>query len=303
MIPLLIFIVGLLLFMGGIHMMSTSLEKMALKRMQKILNYFTDTKIKTILFGVIMTALLHSSSTLTILVITLVSSGHMKLKQAIWIVMGANVGTTFSSFLFFVDGDVFAYVLFLVGFVLCFFHKYSSKVLIGLSFLFIGLDIMSMSLLSLQNEGVILSVIQDVSHPLILVFIGIVLCGVIQSSSACMAILLSFSKKGILTFSQGAFLLYGFDIGTCLDTSLAGLAGNKEGRKVAIFHFLFNLIGTLFFVMISLMTPFLTTIENSLKYDISVLFTILHIWMNFMTLFLLFFIDKYILIMLNKYIH
>ena len=275
---------------------------MALKRMQKILNYFTDTKIKTILFGVIMTALLHSSSTLTILVITLVSSGHMKLKQAIWIVMGSNVGTTFSSFLFFVDGDVFVYVLFLVGFVLCFFHRYSGKVLIGLSFLFIGLEIMSMSLLSLQNEGVILSVIQNVSHPLILVFIGIVLCGVIQSSSACMAILLSFSKKGILTFSQGAFLLYGFDIGTCLDTSLAGLTGNKEGRKVAIFHFLFNLAGTLFFVMISLMTPFLNVFKEFIHYDLPIVFTFLHISMNIVNLLLFIFIDEYVIRMLDKYV-
>ena len=123
MIKLLIFIVGLIMFMSGIHMMSSSLEKLALKRLRKILNIATNTKIKAIVFGIVMTAILHSSSTLTILVIAFVSSGHLSFKNGVWIIMGANVGTTFSSGLFFVHLDIYVYILLIVGFLLCFYYN------------------------------------------------------------------------------------------------------------------------------------------------------------------------------------
>lgn len=300
MIQLLIFIIGLLLFLYGIHLMSTSLEQLALKRIRKIIEVMTNTRTKAIIVGVVMTALLHSSSTLTILIIALTSSGHMKLKQAMWIVMGANVGTTLSSGLFFINLDLYVYLLMILGCVLYIKYKYAGKAILGLSVLLIGLNVMSSSLLSLQNESMMITLINNVSHPIILVFIGIVLCGVIQSSSACMAILLSFSQSGMLTFVQGAYLLYGFDIGTCLDTSLASLTSNNEGRKVAIFHLVFNLTGTLIFAMVSFLTLFLYHFENLLRFNVSVLFALLHVVMNIVTLLVFMYIDDYVMVMLDK---
>ena len=302
MIKLLIFIGGLLMFMSGIHMMSTSLERLALRRLRRFLNVFTNTKIKAVCFGIIMTALLHSSSTLTILVIAFVSSGHMKLKNAIWMIMGANVGTTFSSGLFFIDLDLYVYILCFIGFLLCFYHQYAGKSVLGLSVLLIGLEVMSSSLMTLQNEDMIMALLSHVSHPFLLVVMGIVLCGVIQSSSACMAILLSFSKSGLISFFQGAYLMYGFDIGTCLDTSLASLTSNKEGRKTAIFHLLFNITGTFLFTFISLLTPFLYFFKNIFHYDTSVIFVLLHMTMNIITFILFLFIDKYVVYVLDKYV-
>lgn len=301
MIQLLIFIIGLLLFLYGIHLMSTSLEQLALKRMRKIIEVMTNTRMKAIIVGVVMSALLHSSSTLTILIIALTSSGHMKLKQAMWIVMGANVGTTLSSGLFFINLDLYVYLLMILGCVLYIKYKYAGKAMIGLSLLLFGLQIMSSSLLSLQNKELFTSILNYVDQPLILVGLGIVICGTLQSSSACMAILLSFSKSGLITFFQGAYLLYGFDIGTCLDTSLASITSNKEGRKVAIFHLLFNITGTMLFTLISLFTPFLSLFEM-MNVNLAVLFTLLHSVMNIMTLVLFGCINDYIIKLLNKYI-
>lgn len=295
------FIIGLLVFLKGISLMSHSLEKLVLNKIRMILDKMTDSLLKAIVFGILASIILHSSSTLTILIIAFVSSGHMKLNNATMVIMGANVGTTLSASLFFIDLNLYVYVLFVLGLIVMIKNKYAGKTVIGLSMLLIGLNIMQESLSYYQNDLVIMNVLSQDYHPLLLVLVGIVICSVIQSSSACMAILLSFSQNGMITFMQGAFLLYGFDIGTCLDTSLASLSSNKEGRKVAVFHLLFNITGTLLFTLISLLTPFLSLFQI-IDMHLSFLFTLLHSVMNIITLVLFICINDIVLEILNKYI-
>ena len=298
---LLLFVIGLVIFLKGISLMSKSLEYLAIKKIRALLNQLTDSMFKAICFGIAASVILHSSSTLTILVITFVSSGHMKLKNATMVIMGANVGTTLSAGLFFIDLNLYVYVLFIIGCVLFIKNRYAGQTLIGLSMLLIGLNIMQSSLSYYKNDVLLMNVLSRNDHPILLVFIGVIVCSVIQSSSACMAILLSFSKSGLITFFQGAYLLYGFDIGTCLDTSLASITSNKEGRKVAIFHLLFNITGTLLFTLISLLTPFLSLFQI-MDVNLSMLFTLLHTVMNIMTLVLFGCINDYIIKLLNKYV-
>ena len=296
---LLLFIVGIIIFLYGIQIMSTSLEKLALSKIRHILNKITDSMFKAILFGMISSILLHSSSTLIILIITFVSSGHMKLKNATMVIMGANVGTTLSAGIFFLDLNLYVYVLLMLGCLLFIKNSSVGKVIIGLSMLLIGLNIMQSSLSYYQNDVFLMNFLNKEYHPILLVFIGAVICGVIQSSSACMAILMSLSKSGFMTFYQGSFLLYGFDIGTCLDTSLASLTSNKEGRKVAIFHLLFNITGTLLFTLVSLLTPFLSLFQI-VNLNLSMLFTLLHCVMNIVTLILFICINGFVIGILNK---
>ena len=298
---LLLFIVGLLMFLYGIHMMSSSLEKLAINRLRLFLDKMTHSLGKAIFSGIVLSVVLHSSSTLTILIMTFVSSGHMKLKNAIMVIMGANVGTTLSAGLFFIEVHFYVYILLIIGLIFFFRNKYIGQVMIGLSLLLIGLEIMSSSLLVYQNDALLIHVLNQNYHPILLVLTGIVICGVIQSSSACMAILLSFSKSGLLNFSLGAYLLYGFDIGTCLDTSLASIASNKEGRKVAIFHLLFNITGTCLFTLLSLLTPFLSLFEF-MHIEIPLMLTFLHTSMNIVTLLLFVIFDDWIIVFLDRYI-
>lgn len=294
---------GLALFLYGMTMMSEGLENMAGNRLEKILKQLTHHKIKAVCVGVIITALIQSSSAMTVMLVGFVNSGIMPLENAIWVVMGANIGTTMTGQMIALDIGVFAPVFAFIGiilFVFCSRLKYLGSAIGGIGILFMGLEIMSLSLMPLKNSYFFLRCIQWFSYPLFGMIIGALFTAMIQSSSASIGILQSLSKQGFFTLQQSAYMIYGFDIGTCITAFLASFTGNRSGKQLALFHLILNLFGTIIFTILSLLTPFLHWISLMTPHSLMRQLANLHTIFNIGTTIIALCFDRYFIKMIYK---
>ncbi|MBQ6600218.1 MAG: Na/Pi cotransporter family protein [Clostridia bacterium] len=253
---------GLALFLFGMNIMGSSLEKKAGGQLKTVLGKMTDSPFKGFLLGLIVTSVIQSSSATTVMVVGFVNSGIMTLHQAVGPIMGANVGTTITSWILsltaikgggFMDllkPDSFVPVLALVGiYLLMFSKKNKSKdtamILLGFATLMTGMETMSAAVAGLKEVPEFTNILTLFSNPVLGVLAGAVLTAIIQSSSASVGILQAVSTTGAVTFGTAIPVVMGMAIGTCITAVLSSIGANKNAKRATLVHLYFNIFGTI----------------------------------------------------------
>ncbi|WP_337493582.1 Na/Pi cotransporter family protein [[Ruminococcus] torques] len=257
---------GLALFLYGMQMMSTGLEAAAGNRMKSILEKLTSNRVKGVLVGAAITAVIQSSSATTVMVVGFVNSGLMTLKQAVWMIMGANIGTTITGQLIALDIGAIAPLFAIAGVGAIMFIKsekvhHISSIFAGLGILFMGMDMMGAAMSPLKESEAFISLMTKFDNPLLGILVGALFTAVIQSSSASVGILQALASTGMIPLSSAVFVLFGQNIGTCITAVLASIGMKVNAKRTTVIHLLFNIIGTVLFTVICLVTPYVTWIE------------------------------------------
>ena len=260
---------GLALFLYGMQMMSSGLEAAAGSRMKQILERLTANRFLGVLVGAAITAVIQSSSATTVMVVGFVNAGMMTLNQAVWIIMGANIGTTVTGLLIALDVGELAPLIAFAGVVLAVFVKrpqlqHIGQILAGLGVLFIGMDMMSAAMAPLRESEAFISIMSNFSNPLLGILAGAVFTAIIQSSSASVGILQALANSGVIAYANSVFVLFGQNIGTCITAVLASIGTNRNAKRTTIIHLTFNLIGTLIFTCLFLVFPIASVVDGSL---------------------------------------
>jgi len=258
---------GLALFLFGMNIMGQGLERSAGSKLKTILEKLTSNPLKGFLLGLGVTAVIQSSSATTVMVVGFVNSGVMTLRQAIGIIMGANVGTTVTSWLLSlnaIEGDSiimkllkptsFSPVLALIGVILYMSAKNSKKkdigtILLGFAILMTGMDGMSKAVSGLKEIPEFASILTMFSNPILGVLAGAALTAIIQSSSASVGILQALASTGTVTYSSAIPIILGQNIGTCVTAMISSVGTNRNARRAAAVHLYFNIIGTTIFLL------------------------------------------------------
>ncbi len=259
---------SLALFLYGMKIMSEGLQKFAGDRLRKILTAMTTNRVTGVLTGVLITALIQSSSATTVMVVSFVNAGLLTLSQSIGVIMGANIGTTVTAWIislfgFKVDIAAFALPLLALGVIPLFSKKSSRKsigeFIFGFSFLFMGLAYLKNNAPDLGSNPDMLAFVQNYTDMgylsiLLFVFIGTIITMIVQASAATMAITLIMCANGWISFELGAALVLGENIGTTITANLAALTGNTESKRAALAHLVFNIFGVIW--VLCLFKPF-----------------------------------------------
>ena len=258
---------GLALFLYGMQTMSNGLEAAAGNKMKSILEKLTSNRIKGVLVGAVITAVIQSSSATTVMVVGFVNSGLMTLKQAVWIIMGANIGTTITGQLIALDIGAIAPLFAIGGVAVMMFVKnekvhHVSSIFAGLGILFIGMDMMGAAMEPLQESEAFISIMTKFSNPLIGILVGAVFTAIIQSSSASVGILQALAATGMVPLSSAVYVLFGQNIGTCITAVLASIGMKVNAKRTTIIHLMFNIIGTVIFTIVCMVTPYVQLIES-----------------------------------------
>lgn len=259
---------GLALFLFGMDVMGKALERQAGGKLQTILAKMSSNVFKGFFLGLAVTAVIQSSSATTVMVVGFVNSGIMALKQAVGVIMGANVGTTVTAWILSLtalEGDSLLIQIFkpttlaplmgVIGIVLYMFTKSEKKqgigtILLGFMALMTGMSLMSDSMAFLENEKWFADLMVSFTNPILAIIVGAVLTGVIQSSSASVGILQSLCSTGLVTGGVALPIILGQNIGTCVTALISTIGANRNARRAAMVHLYFNLIGVIIFAAV-----------------------------------------------------
>lgn len=259
---------GLALFLYGMHMLSEGLEKLSGGKLERILERMTDSRLKAVLLGTGVTAVIQSSSATTVMVVGFVNSGIMKLSQAVGIIMGANVGTTVTSWLLSLTGlegdsfwlqmikpTSFSPVLAIIGVVFIVFFKSPKKrdiggILVGFAILMTGMSAMSDAMKPLSQNPSFTGLFTMFANPVLGLLVGALLTAIIQSSSASVGILQALCATGTVTYASAVPIILGQNIGTCVTAMMSGVGAGKNAKRAAMIHLLFNVIGVTVFMVV-----------------------------------------------------
>ncbi len=297
---------GLAFFLYGMHMMSDSLEKIAGGKLEKILKSITSSPLKGLLLGLGVTAVIQSSSAVTVMLVGLVNSGLIKLSQAIGVIMGSNIGTTATAWILSLAGikgdnswlalfkpDTLTPILAFLGLMLFFVAKSSKNknigtVFIGFAILMTGMIAMGSSMAPLSHSEKFINLLTLFNNPFFGIFIGALITAIIQSSSASVGMLQALALKVDITCGAALPIIMGQNIGTCITAIISSIGVNASARKVAVVHLSFNIIGTMIFLVAFLICnaffqiPYLAEIASPAK------IAVLHSVFNVGTTILLF---------------
>ena len=257
---------GLALFLYGMQMMSTGLEAAAGNRMKSILENLTSNRINGVLVGAAITAVIQSSSATTVMVVGFVNSGLMTLKQAVWVIMGANIGTTITGQLIALDIGAIAPLFAIAGVGAIMFIKsekvhHISSIFAGLGILFMGMDMMGAAMSPLKESEAFISLMTKFDNPLLGILVGALFTAVIQSSSASVGILQALASTGMIPLSSAVFVLFGQNIGTCITAVLASIGLKVNAKRTTVIHLLFKINRTVLYTVNCLVQPNVTCIE------------------------------------------
>jgi phosphate:Na+ symporter len=278
---------GLGIFLFGMKIMGDGLELAAGPKLKVLIEKLTKNKYMGVLVGLITTALIHSSAATTVMIVGLVNTGFMNLIQAASVIMGANIGTAVAALMLAIPFEEIAPVFIFLGVSMIYFLTKNSiknigQIISGFGMLFWGISLMSGAMANLgQLEG-FKQIIIFLSNPLFGFFAGIVITAIIHSSSAIMGILLSMGGTGI-QLSSVIFIIYGQNIGTCITALMASIGTNKTAKRAALIHLLFNTIGSMIFIIITLVLPFTFWIEKLAPGSVITQIPIAHIIFNVLT--------------------
>ena len=268
-IDLLTLIGSIGLFLYGMKLMSEGLQKAAGDRLRNILAWMTNNRFVGALTGILVTALIQSSSATTVMIVSFVNAGLLSLAQSMAVIMGANVGTTATAWILYLGGfkvNLAAASIPLIAFTIpMLFSKKNSwkswgEVILGFSFLFMGLDLLNHSVPDLRSNPELFAAIQNYADMgflsiLLFAFVGMILTMVVQSSSVTFAIVLVICSKGWISFDMAAALVLGSNIGTCITPLIAAVSGNIWAKRAAMGHLMFNVLGSIW--VLALYYPFM----------------------------------------------
>lgn len=253
---------GLFLFLFGMNTMSEALQNRSGNKLKALLARFTNSRLMGFFTGIIITAIVQSSSAVTVIVVGFVNSDVLTLTQAVGVIMGANIGTTITPWILSLNGiddnaslllsifkpDTFAPIAAIIGVILYTGTKNSKQkntgmILLGFAGLMFGMKAMSTAVLPLGNSPAFLNILTQVSEPVVGVLAGALITGVIQSSSASVGILQALTKTGAVTYGAALPIIMGQNIGTCVTAFISSVGASRNSKRVAVVHFLFNAIG------------------------------------------------------------
>ena len=258
---------GLALFLYGMHVMGEGLTRASGGKLEGILEKLTKSKLKAVLLGAAVTAVIQSSSATTVMVVGFVNSGIMRLSQAAGVIMGANIGTTITSWILSLTGiqgdnllltlckpSTFTPVLAMIGVICLLFTKSDKKhdagsILVGFAVLMTGMEMMSGAVKPLANVPEFTNILLMFTNPILGVIAGMLLTAIIQSSSASVGILQALCATGAVKYSAALPIIMGQNIGTCVTALLAGVGASKNAKRAALIHLYFNIIGTVLFMV------------------------------------------------------
>lgn len=283
---------GLALFLYGMQMMSTGLESAAGNKMKTILEKLTANRFLGVLVGALITAVIQSSSATTVMVVGFVNSGMMTLNQAIWIIMGANIGTTITGQLIALDVGAMAPLIAFIGVAAVVFLKnekirHIGEILAGLGVLFIGMDMMGAAMEPLAASESFVSLLTKFENPLLGILAGTAFTALIQSSSASVGILQALAGSGVIGLKSAAFVLFGQNIGTCITAFLASIGTSTNAKRTTVIHILFNVFGTIVFTVLCIATPIIAMVEGWTPGNAPAQIANLHTMFNIVTTLLL----------------
>ena len=258
---------GLALFFLGMQMMSAGMEAAVGNKMKQILEKLTANRFLGVFVGALITAIIQSSSATTVMVVGFVNSGMMTLRQAVWIIMGANIGTTITGQLIALDVGAIAPFVAFAGVAVVMFSKniklhHIGNIFAGLGILFIGMEMMSAAMKPLGSMPEFVDLLTKFENPLLGILAGCVFTAIIQSSSASVGILQALIGSGAIGLNSAAFVLFGQNIGTCITALLASIGTSRNARRSTIIHISFNIIGTMVFTTLCLITPLISFVQG-----------------------------------------
>lgn len=276
---------GLALFLYGMDVMGTALKKSAGRKLKTILGNLTSSRFKGFLLGLGVTAIIQSSSATTVMVVGFVNSGTMLLSQAVSVIMGANLGTAVTAwltalnsignsqvvsklaFLDYLTPDFWMPILALIGIILIMSSKNEKRkdigsILLGFSVLMVGMSTMSGAVSVLKDDPNFHRILTVFDNPVIGVLVGAVLTAIVQSSSASIGILQALSVTDGISFGMGIPIILGQNIGTCVTAMLSSLGANKNGKRTAVVHLFFNVIGVVFWLSMYYLVGWLLNIAG-----------------------------------------
>ena len=276
---------GLALFLYGMDVMGNGLKKSAGRKLKTILGNLTSSKLKAFLLGLGVTAIIQSSSATTVMVVGFVNAGTMLLSQAIGVIMGANLGTAVTAWLTalnslgdnealaatawleYLTPDFWMPILALVGIVFIMFAKKEKQkdlgtILLGFAVLMVGMSLMSDSVGALKTDPDFARLLTIFDNPIVGVIVGAVLTAIVQSSSASIGILQALSATGQISFGMAIPIVLGQNIGTCITAMLSALGANKNGKRTAVVHLFFNIIGVVFWLSMYYLVGWILSTAN-----------------------------------------
>ncbi len=269
---------GIGLFLYGMHIMSSSLQKMAGSKMKQILGVLTKNKFMGILTGAAVTCIIQSSSATTVMLVGFVNAGLIALPQSIGIIMGANVGTTVTGWIVsavewasFLKPEVIAPIAIGVGAFMGLFAKKDKtkgigQIIVGFGMLFVGISMMSEGVSPLSQSPAFAKAFETFgSNPFLGILIGAAVTAIIQSSSASVGILQSLAFSGLVSWNSAVYIIMGQNIGTCVTALISGMGATKNAKGVAFIHLLFNVIGSVIFSVAAIL--FFTFINPAVGYE------------------------------------
>lgn len=290
---------GLALFLYGMHMLGDGLAKLSGSRFESILEQLTNNPLKAVLMGAGVTAVIQSSSATTVMVVGFVNSGIMKLEQAVGIIMGANIGTTITSWILGATGidsssflvqmckpTSFSPVLAIIGVGFLMFSqkdklKNIAAIMLGFAVLMFGMDTMSNAVKPLADVPEFTGILTRFSNPVLGMLAGLLLTAIIQSSSASVGILQALCMTGAVGYSAAIPIIMGQNIGTCVTALLSGVGANKNAKRAALVHLYFNIIGTVLFMVVfysvNMFRPFAFLEEAATPFGIAAVHSIFNV--------------------------
>lgn len=275
---------GLGLFLFGVREMTQSFARVSNSLFREMISKVTCNKYMAAFVGFVITAIVQSSSAVTVIVIGMLDAGLMELTQAAAVIMGANIGTTVTPLIMAINLLGFAPLIIFGGVVLESLNWDAFKVvgsaLIGFGMLFLGMNMISNAARPISTLPVVGEFLMSLSNPFIGVLFGVTFTAVVQSSSVSMGLLEAVSLAGAISFRNAAFAVYGQNIGTCVTALIASFETKKSAKRAVIIHFLFNLIGATVFTCLSLITPFLQVFEAVFAQNVMLKISALHILFN-----------------------
>ena len=282
---------GLGLFLFGIKTMGDGLEQAAGSKMKRLLEALTRNKFTAVLVGLLVTAVIQSSSATTVMVVGFVNAGLLSLSKAIGVIMGANIGTTVTSLMLSVKLN-FGILFTAVGAICQLAGNRSSfkllgQIMMGLGILFVGMDAMTAAMEPLRDWQGFRDMMEMAKNPFVGVLVGAGVTALLQSSSASVGILQALAATGAISLQASLFILFGQNIGTCVTALLASVGANRTAKRAAVVHLLFNVIGAALFIVLALVLPLASWIETLAGANLRLQIAFAHIIFNVVTTLLL----------------
>ena len=276
---------GLGLFLFGMKLMGDGLEMAAGSKLRGMIERLTKNKYMGALVGLVVTAVIQSSSATTVMVVGCVNAGLMNLAQAVGVIMGANIGTTVTGVMIAINLTAIAPLAVLIGVVMISFIKRNSvkhigQIIAGFGILFMGMKMMSTAMEPLSESEVFTSLMTSFSNPLLGVLVGLVFTAIIQSSSASVGVLQALGAAGAITLPSAIYVIYGQNIGTCVTALISSVGTSKTARRTAVVHLMFNVFGAILFIVISMLFPFAELVQRIAPGSVMAQISIVHVIFN-----------------------